>query len=163
MTEQKDYKYYTDLGISQTNAKDYADAINSFDKAIELNPDYALAYFSKAIVFHMQYELQAAFENYTKAIEKNPEMVDAYYNRAQVILSYENPDEGELISALKDLKKATDLRADFVDAHYYSAVVKKKLKDYKGAVESLDRALEFEPQGVYSKALKKLILQKYLK
>ena len=56
MTEQKDYKYYTDLGISQTNAKDYADAINSFDKAIELNPDYALAYFSKAIVFHMQYE-----------------------------------------------------------------------------------------------------------
>ncbi len=163
MTEQKDYKYYTDLGISQTNSKDYDGALDSLDKAIELNPDYALAYFSKAIVFHMQYKLQAAFENYTKAIEKNPDMVDAYYNRAQVILSYENPDEGELISALKDFKKATDLRVDFVDAHYYSAVVKKKLKDYQGAVESLDRALEFEPQGIYSRALKKLILQKYLK
>ena len=37
------------------------------------------------------------------------------------------------------------------------------LKDYKGAIEALDRSIELEPNAVYSKALKKLIEQKYLK
>ncbi len=163
MTEQKDYKYYANLGISQTNCKNYSEALDSLNKSIELNPDYALAYFSKGIIFHMRNELQAAYENYTKAIEKNPEMTDAYYNRAQSILAFENPDDNELEKALIDLEKAVKLSPNFVDAHYYSAVVKKKLKDYKGALQSLDKALAIEPQGVYSKALKKLILQKYLK
>lgn len=89
-------------------------------------------------------------------------MTDAYYNRAQTILAFDNPDENELKQALKDLSKAVELDPKFIDALYYKAVVQKKLKDYEGAVETLDKALEIEPQAVYSKALKKLILQKYL-
>ena len=60
------------------------------------------------------------------------------------------------------MSKAVELDPKFIDALYYKAVVQKKLKDYEGAVETLDKALEIEPQAVYSKALKKLILQKYL-
>lgn len=37
-----------------------------------------------------------------------------------------------------------------------------KLGDYNGAVETLDKVLSIDPQAVYSRALKKLILQKYL-
>lgn len=162
MTEKHDYKYYTNLGITKTNEQKFDEAIEALDKAIELNPDYPLAYFSKGIVFHNLNTLQVAYENYTKAIEKNHNMTDAYFNRAQAILAYENPDKEELKCALRDLEKAIELDDRFVDAYYYAAVVKKKLEDYKGAIELLDKALEIEPDGVYSKALKKLILQKYL-
>lgn len=162
MTDEKDYKYYTNIGIEQTNAKDFDEALDSFDKSLELNPDYALTYFSKGIVYHNLNRLQAAYENYTKAIELDADMVDAYYNRAQAILAHENPDEDELNSALSDLEKAIELDPKFIDALYYAATIKKKLKDYNGAVEYLDRVLEIEPQAVYSRALKKLILQKYL-
>lgn len=162
MTDKNDYKYYTNLGISKTNEQKFDEALDALDKAIELNSDYALAYFSKAIVFHNLNKLHAAYENYTKAIEKNHKMTDAYFNRAQAVLAYEKPDEKELKSALNDLEKAIELDEKFVDAYYYAAVVKKKLEDYKGAVKLLDKALEIEPDAVYSKALKKLILQKYM-
>ncbi|HIS35718.1 TPA: tetratricopeptide repeat protein [Candidatus Scatousia excrementigallinarum] len=163
MADEKDYKYYTNLGIEQTNLQKFDEALEALDKAIELNPNSPLAYFSKAIVFHNLNQLQAAYENYSKAIELNPGMIDAYYNRAQAILAYDDPNEDELREALADLKKATELDKKFVDAYYYMAVVLKKLGCYKEAVKSLDKVLELEPQAVYSKALKKLILQKYLK
>lgn len=162
MTDEHDYKYYTNLGIEKTNTGDFNEALEALDKAAELKPDYALAYFSKAVVFHNLNQLQAAYENYTKAIELKPDMIDAYYNRAQTILAFDNPDENELKHALTDLTKAAELDTKFIDALYFKAVVQKKLKDYEGAIATLDKVLEITPQAPYSRALKKLILQKYL-
>ena len=88
---------------------------------------------------------------------------DAYFNRAQVILADKESDNEKLKSALKDFDKAIELDPKFIDALYYKAVVQKKLEDYKDAIETLDKVLAIDPQAVYSKALKKLILQKYLK
>lgn len=74
-----------------------------------------------------------------------------------------NAGDEKLNLALKDLDKAVELDPKFIDALYYKAVVQMKLEDYNGAVETLDKVLSIDPQAVYSKALKKLILQKYLK
>lgn len=160
--ENKDYKYYLNLGITETNAGNFDSAIEALDKALEFEPNSAMVYFSKAVVFHNQKELESAYANYTKAIEYNPNMIDAYYNRAQVVMLKEAPNEAELKEALGDLEKAVKLDEKFVDAYYYSAVIKKKFGDYEGAVASLDKVLALEPMAVYSRALKKLILQKYL-
>ena len=62
-----------------------------------------------------------------------------------------------------DLEKAIELDPKFIEALHYKAVIQKNLKDYTGAVETLDQILAIEPDAIYSKALKKLILQKYLK
>ena len=157
-----DYKYYLDLGIKETNEGKFDEALHSLSRAVGLKPDDALSYFSLAIVYHNLNELNAAYDNYSKAIEFKPDMVDAYFNRAQTILADEESGEIRLNMALKDLQKAGELAPKFVDAFYYSAIVQKKLKDYKGALESLDKVLAIEPQAVYSKALKKLIEQKYM-
>lgn len=158
-----DYKYFLDKGIQETNEGKFDEALHSLSRAVGLKPDSALAYFSLAIVYHNMNELAAAYDNYSRAIEHNSGMVDAYYNRAQSILQGENPSDVKLHMALKDLQKAVELDNKFIDALYYSAVVQKKLKDYKGALENLDKVLAIEPNAVYSKALKKLILQKYMK
>lgn len=161
MTKQ-DYKYFTDLGIAETNARNFDAALEALDKSLELKPDWALTYFSKGIAYHNLNQLQAAIENYSKAIELDKKMIDAYFNRAQAELAKAHPTENELCCALKDLEKAAELNPKFFNAHHYAGVVKMKLKDYKGAVESLDKAIEIAPDAVYSRALKKLILQKYL-
>ena len=159
---EHDYKFYLDKGISETNEGKFDEALHSLDKAISLNPDCAMCYFSMAIVFHNIGEYETAYENYTKAIELNHKMTDAYFNRAQTLLADKEADEEKLKSAISDFNKAIELDSKFIDALYYKAVVQKKLKDYKGAVETLDKVLAIEPKAVYSNALKKLILQKYL-
>ena len=158
MAEQ-DYKFYLNAGIDKTNQGKFDEAL---EKALSLNDKNALIHFSKAIAYHNLYQLRAAYENYSHAIELDEKMIDAYYNRAQTILAFENPTEDELREALSDLLKATELDAEFVDAYYYAATIKKKLEDYEGAIELLDKVLEIEPQAPYSRALKKLIEQKYL-
>lgn len=158
----EDYKYYLNLCIEYTNKRNFENALVSIEKSIELNPDNALSYFSKAIVYHNLMQLRAAYENYDKAIKLDEGMVDAYYNKAQTILAFDKPTDEELKEALSDLQRAVQLDSKFIDAHYYSAIVKKKLGDYKGAINSLNKVLEIEPQAPYSRALKKLIEQKYL-
>lgn len=159
----KDAKFYTNSGIEKTNHGDFEGAIRDFEKAEELLPDWALTHFSKAIAYHHLKQLEKAFESYTRAIELDGKMVDAYYNRAHAVLLFDNLEEKGLKQALSDLQKAIELDEKFVDALYYSAVVKMKLKDYQGAVNDLDNVIAIEPAAIHSKALKKLILQKYMK
>lgn len=158
-----DAKYYLNQGIEKTNKGDFTAALDAINKSIELDDKKALTYFSKAIVFHNLKKLQEAFDNYSRAIELDEKMVDAYYNRAHVLLLEENPNEDVLKNALTDLEKAIYFDNKFIDALYYAAVVKMKLKEYKDAVEYLDKLLAIEPDAIQSRALKKLILQKYLK
>ena len=40
---------YNNLGNTQTALQDWAGAVQSYDRAIKLNPRYALAYFNRAI------------------------------------------------------------------------------------------------------------------
>ena len=161
MTEQ-DYKFYLNESIELTNQSKFEDALESLNKAIELNPSNALSYFSKAIAYHNLGQFRAAYENYGKAILLDKKMIDAYYNRAQAILGLEDATEEELKEALSNLETATELDPRFIDAHYYSAVVKKKLGLYESAIVSLNKVLDLQPESPYSKALKKLILTKYL-
>lgn len=161
MTEQ-DYKFYLNSGIDKTNRGKFEEALELIEKAIQLNPQSALAYFSKAIAYHNLNQLRAAYENYSNAIEIDDKMIDAYYNKAQAILAFENPTEEELREALNNLEKATILDEKFIDAHYYSAIIKKKLGLYESAIVSLDKVLAIEPKAPYSRALKKLILKKHL-
>lgn len=161
MTEQ-DYKFYLNEGIDKTNQGKFEEALEVLEKSQKLNPQNALTYFSKAIAYHNLNELRAAYENYEKAIKLDNKMVDAYYNKAQAILAFEDKSEIEYREALSLLEKATDLDENFIDAHYYSAVVKKQLGEYESAIKSLDKVLAIEPKAPYSRALKKLIQQKYL-
>ena len=156
-----DYKHYLEKGIQETNEGKFDEALHSLNRAIGLKDDNALCYFSLAIVFHNLHELKSAYDNYTRAIEFDPNMIDAYYNRAQVIIA--EKEDSRLHEALEDLNKAIELDPKFIDALYYKAVILKKLEDYEGAVEALDRVISIDPQAVYSKALKILIMQKYLK
>lgn len=156
-----DYKFYLDKGINETNEGKFDEALHSLSRAVGLNPADALCHFSLAIVYHNMNELKAAYDSYSKAIECNSKMIDAYFNRAQVLIAQK--DENRLSEVLKDLDKAIELDEKFIDALYTKAVVQKKLEDYKGALETLDKILAIDPTAVYSRALKKLILQKYIK
>ncbi len=56
-------------------------AIADFSKAIELKPDYAIAYYNRGLAKRRLKQYADAIKDYSKATEINPDFVEAYYNR----------------------------------------------------------------------------------
>ncbi len=158
----KDYKYYFNLGIQEANVGNTNEAMSAYNKVIELKPDFAPVYMFIGILEFQKENYKKAYEYYSKTIDIDKNMVDAYFNRAQIVFATKTEDEKELKSALKDLEKAIEFDDKFIDAHYSMAVIYKNMGDYKQAIKSLDKILEIDEQSVNARALKKLLIKKYL-
>ena len=157
-----DYKYYLDYGIYDIQDGKYADAIEKFDKSIGLKNDWEIPYFYRAVANQALENFDDAILDYTKALEFNPRMTDAYYNRAKILLSRKDIENPDLNRAVSDLEKALELDPNFAEALYAMAAAQKKIENYNEALVYLDRVLELQPDFIHARALKKLILNKYL-
>ena len=157
-----DYKEFLDSGISDFYEGNFRKAIENFNKSIELNKDFSVTYFYRGAAYHSIEEYDEAMLDYTKALSLDSKMTDAYYNRAKIILSRKDIQNPDIKKAIKDLEKALELDERFADALYAMAAAYKKLGDYHKTLEYIERLLQISPEHVYAKALKKLILQKYI-
>lgn len=150
-------KYYTSLGIININEGAIDDGIKNLKEALIYNSESAIIHFYLGVAYHSLGKDELALEKYTQSIELNKNMIDAYFNRGQILLK-DSPKE-----ALDDFVKAVALDPDFIDAYYSIAVIQKNLGQYENAIKNLDKIIEKEPMAVNAKALKKLIITKYLK
>ena len=150
-------KYYLSLGIQEINKGNFLEGIKNIDESLKYNDKSDVAFFYKAVAYHNLNNVDLAYENYSKTIEINKKMVDAYYNRGQIIAK-DNPKQ-----ALDDFVSAVALDPKFIDAYYAIAAIQKNFGEYKDAIKNLDKILEIEPMAVNAKALKKLIMTKYIK
>ena len=82
----------------------YAKAIEGYEKAIELKPDYASAYHNLGIVYRKQGNFDKSIESYEKAIELDPDDASVYYNLG---IAYHNDDD--FTTALFYYRKAASL------------------------------------------------------
>jgi tetratricopeptide (TPR) repeat protein len=63
--------------------KDYDKAISDFTEAIKLDPNYAIAYFDRGMVYDETKDYDKAISDYTQAIRLDPFNFDAYNNRGE--------------------------------------------------------------------------------
>lgn len=157
-----DYKFYLDNGIYDFQCGKYTDAIEKFNQSLELKSDWEIPYFYRGAAYQALENFDDAILDYTKAIELNNKMTDAYYNRAKILLERKDIENPDLNRAVLDIEKALELDPNFTDALFAMAAVQKKLENYNEALKYLDKVLELQPDFIYAKALKKLILSKYL-
>jgi len=78
----KTLKKTIDKGIAFAKVRKYDEAISEFNKAIELNPNTAEAYFNRGHVYGFKGNPDQSISDFTKAIGINPNFVDAYKMRA---------------------------------------------------------------------------------
>ena len=157
-----DYKYYIDNGIYDIQRGLYESAITNINKSLELKKDWEIPYFYRGVANQALENYDEAMLDYTKALQLNDKMTDAYYNRARIILTRKDIENPDISKAVKDLEHALELDDKVVDALYAMAAAQKKLENYHSALEYLEKLLQIEPEAVHAKALKKLILQKYI-
>tara|TARA_B100001057_G_scaffold412864_1_gene429161 strand:+ start:4802 stop:6787 length:1986 start_codon:yes stop_codon:yes gene_type:complete len=68
------------LGNTQTELKNYNEAIQSFKKIIEINPNFAEAYFNLGIIYKKINNNNLSIINYNTCLNINPKKFEAYNN-----------------------------------------------------------------------------------
>ena len=84
--------------------------ISFYNKAIALDPNYAVAYNERGNAYYERREYELALKDYNKAIAIKKDYADAYNNRAKLYFNNKDYDK-----SLRDLAKVIELDPD----HYY--------------------------------------------
>lgn len=93
-------------GIVQTQRGQLSSALESYNRAVELNPDDATALVNRGLVKDELSDYDGAVADYSKAIELDFTLTEAYYNRAN---TYHNQKQYAL--AIEDYSLAIALKS----------------------------------------------------
>jgi len=161
--EQTDYKKFLDIGIFYIQKGNYSEGIENINKSLEIKSDWEIPYFYRGVAFQALNKFNDAILDYTKALSFNDKMADAYYNRAYIMLSRKDIEKVDYKKVITDLEKALELDNAFIDALYAMAVAQMKIQQYEKSLKYLDKLISIQPDSINAKALKKLLLSKYIK
>jgi protein O-mannosyl-transferase len=134
---------YYNRGIICMHEKKDADAINDFDKAIELKPDYSNAYNNKGLTLMNLGKLEESLQCYNQAIEFDPKNAEAFYNRGSL---YQNQRKNK--EALADFDKAIELNPRYSQAYNNRGSVFYNENRGEEALKDFHKAVELDPVNV---------------
>jgi len=116
---------YFGLGLADARTGSYAEAENSFRKAIKLKPEFAEAHFNLAVVFAKTGRLKETIQSLNDAIRINPNYSEAHYRLGLAYIAANNEDavrqqhavleklDQKLAASLKSqMEKASSVRTE---------------------------------------------------
>jgi tetratricopeptide (TPR) repeat protein len=161
-------------GLIHQMGKEYEQAIASYDKALEIKPDYHEAWYNRGVALGNLGRLEEAIASYDQALEFKPDYHEAWNNRGialrnlgrfeQAIASYDRalefkPDKheawnnrgnalfnlGRFEQAIASYDQALEFKPDYHEAWNNRGIALLNLGRFEQAIASYDRALEFKP------------------
>jgi Tfp pilus assembly protein PilF len=130
---------YSNRGYAHNENGEYDQAIADFNRAIELNPQFAYAYANRGFAYRHKGDLNQAIADYNRAIEVNSKYASAYSNRG-----YAYSQKGDFARAIADYGRAIELEPDRGRAYCLRA--KAYLQDGKTdqAFADISKALQID-------------------
>jgi tetratricopeptide (TPR) repeat protein len=128
---------YFITGILNGLIKNYQSALDAYNKAIQLDPGFALAYFNRANTRLQMIEDLKEQESLPVVISFGNNLQQPYFSTKTPLPDYKD--------VIDDYNKVITLNPDFRFAWFYRANIKAKLADYEGAVQDYSKAIELEP------------------
>ena len=132
--EQESYSEF------EASIRRFDEALQSYDRAIQLKPDYPEAHNNRGIVLQELERFDEALQSYDRAIQLKPDYPEAYNNRGIALQELRRFDE-----ALQSYDRAIQLKPDYPEAHYNRGNALKELRRLDEALQSYDRAIQLKP------------------
>ena len=124
-------------------------AINSFEKAISLNPKYAEAYYNLGVAFQKTHKTDNAIESYKEAINGKHAYPSAHNNLGLILLG-----RGNLDSAIKSFEWAIAYNPEYAEAHNNLGAAFQELNKIDEAIKQYKKAVTINP--TYAQAFNNL-------
>lgn len=142
-------------GMINGMVKNYNSSLAAYNRAINLEPEFALAYFNRAnIVMEMEKNVYQE-----ETLTKNVTITWGKAEPQQVKKTSKAPDFN---AVMKDLNKAIELEPEWSFAYFNRANMKIILKDYSGAIADYTTAIRHKPdlaEAYYNRGLTQIFLK----
>ena len=123
----------------------YDEAVQAFDKAIELNPEYVhLAYYGKGLALQYNEAYEAASTSLQLATENQPNFEPAFRAKSEV-LYYLN----RLEEALVAIERAIALQPQNANLHGLRGLFLSDMKEYSEAEAAYTKAIKIVPRAAF--------------
>jgi tetratricopeptide (TPR) repeat protein len=162
-------------GNANYAAHNFKDAIQDYDRAIQLNPQLAVAYYKRGLAYAAGLgEYERAIQDFDQAIQIDPQNADAYDDRGlafRALKKYEkafqsfnhaielNPNDARTYAnrglvyfdmnqfepALKDFDDAIKLDPYNIANHMNRGALYLALEQWEQAIQDYDKAIELDP------------------
>jgi len=131
---------YNNRGVALQKLELYADALNSYGKAIAFKPNYANAHFNRGTTLRKLRRPEEALAAYDQAIALNPQHAEACNNRGVLLQEMKRYAE-----ALASYNQAILLKPDYAEAHNNRGLVLASQGDMAAAETAFLKAAELRP------------------
>ena len=128
------------LGDAMARAGRVPEAIQFFEKALRLKPDFADAHCDLGIALEREGRTQEAVEHFEQAVKINPNYVGPQYNLGLALVRL-----GRVQEAIGHWKEALRIGPDFAEAHCNLGIALAQLGETQDAKEHLEQALRLKP------------------
>jgi Tfp pilus assembly protein PilF len=120
----------------------YQEALEDYNAALRLDPDFAKAYVNRGVVWTQTQEYNKALHDFDAALDLGLEDSSIYFNRANAFKAL-----GSYERALEDYTRALLLNPDNVDAYNNRGTTYMKLTNIERAIEDFSSALVLDPEN----------------
>jgi len=160
--------------------QDLSEAVNDFTRAINLRPDFVLAYFDRAVVRSKQLQIENSEENTARSEVQNlslniqsktnktvqPPSSNPYIQPKTDLNNSSTTDKSSRQTVkydqiIQDYDKIIQLNPNFVFAYYNRANIRCYQKDYREAINDYTEAINRNPEfaeAYYNRGLTNLLL-----
>ncbi|MFB2917865.1 trypsin-like peptidase domain-containing protein [Aerosakkonema funiforme] len=126
----------------------YKDAVEAFDKAIQINPDLAIAYYARGMALRDWGKYQEALSSFEEATQKKDKLYEAWRERSSLLLVLQRNDE-----ALSSINRAIKLKSNDFALYLLQGEVLKTLNRYQESENAYRLAIDINslPQAYISR------------
>jgi tetratricopeptide (TPR) repeat protein len=119
-------------------------AIQNYNQAIKLNPQYAAAYVNRGTTRGRQGDLAGAIADFEQVIKVDPMFAAAYIGRGNARFV-----QGNRTDAIADYNRAIELDPSFTIAYIRRGNIRADLGDLIGAISDYTQAIALTPDSAY--------------
>jgi tetratricopeptide (TPR) repeat protein len=130
-----------DIGNSLLKFKHYEEAVTSYDRALNINPEDDSAWSNRGVALDILKRYEEVVTSFDRALDINPEDDSAWSNRGVALGNLERYEE-----AVTSFDRALKINPENDSAWSNRGVALANLERYEEAVTSYDRALKINPE-----------------
>lgn len=143
---------HNNRGASYRNLNRYNEAIEDYDAAIRLNPEYATAFYNRGIAYDRKGFHGLAIDDFDTAVRLNPDLSDAYNQRG---IAYVR--DGRYDIAIENFSEAIRLDPELDSAYFNRGLAYQSKGDAGRAAEDIKKSYALNPDNpAYGEKMREL-------